>query len=101
MKRILGITTILMLSLGVISCEKFLAVDPPYAQDAENYFLTEEDYDNALTGAYDLLQSSFLSVWYSVNMYEYAFKNTVRPVVVSATARNIIISSTKSSIAFF
>lgn len=73
MKRVLAITTILIISLGVISCEKFLAVDPPYAQDAENYFLTEEDYDNALTGAYDLLQSSFLSVWIG----EIASDNTI------------------------
>ncbi|MEY3199864.1 MAG: hypothetical protein RJA13_1822, partial [Bacteroidota bacterium] len=31
--------------------------------DAENFFETPEDYDRALTGAYDLLQSSFLSLW--------------------------------------
>ena len=45
------------------SCEKFLSVDPPYAQDAENFFQTPEDFDRALTGAYDLLQSSFISLW--------------------------------------
>ncbi len=44
-------------------CNKFLDIDPPYAQDAENYFATEQDYDLALTGAYDLLQGSFLHVW--------------------------------------
>ncbi len=64
MKSILTITlTTVIISLGMIGCEKFLAVNPPYTQDAENYFLTEEDYRNALTGAYDLLQASFLSVW--------------------------------------
>jgi starch-binding outer membrane protein, SusD/RagB family len=51
---------LLFLSLG---CKKFLTVDPPYLQDAENFFLTPEDYDRALTGAYDLLQGSFMSVW--------------------------------------
>jgi hypothetical protein len=45
------------------SCEKFLSVDPPYAQDAENFFQTPEDYERALVGAYDLLQSSFLTLW--------------------------------------
>ncbi|MFM7473077.1 MAG: RagB/SusD family nutrient uptake outer membrane protein, partial [Crocinitomicaceae bacterium] len=45
------------------SCKKFLSVDPPYAQDAENYFQTPDDYDRALTGAYDMLQGSFLSLW--------------------------------------
>jgi len=44
-------------------CKKFLAVDPPYTQDAENFFQTQEDYERALTGAYDLLQASFLTVW--------------------------------------
>ena len=63
MKKIFAITSALIISLGIIGCEKFLAVDPPYAQDAENYFLTEEDYQNALVGAYDLLQASFVSVW--------------------------------------
>lgn len=73
MKRIYVITLTIIISLGVIGCDKFLAVDPPYAQDAENYFLTEEDYYNALTGAYDLLQSSFLSVWIG----EIASDNTI------------------------
>jgi hypothetical protein len=45
------------------SCEKFLSVDPPYSQDAENFFQTQEDFERALVGAYDLLQGSFLSLW--------------------------------------
>ena len=48
-------------------------MDPPYVQDAENYFLTPEDYENALVGAYDLLQGSFLSVWIA----EIASDNTI------------------------
>lgn len=40
-----------------------MSVDPPYAQDAENYFQTPDDFDRALTGAYDMLQGSFLSFW--------------------------------------
>lgn len=62
MKKILILFTV-SLAIGITACKKFLDVDPPYAQDAENYFLTEEDYGRALTGAYDLLQASFLSVW--------------------------------------
>jgi hypothetical protein len=45
------------------SCEKFLDLNPLYTQDAENYFETPVDYERALTGAYDLLQSSFITVW--------------------------------------
>lgn len=46
-----------------LSCEQILDIDPQYTQDAENYFQTAEDYDNALTGAYDLLQTSYLTFW--------------------------------------
>lgn len=45
------------------SCEKYLDVQPPYAQDAENYFNSKEDYELALIGAYDLLQASYLTQW--------------------------------------
>ena len=45
------------------SCKKFLDIDPLYTQDAENFFENEADYDRALTGAYDLLQSSFGTLW--------------------------------------
>jgi hypothetical protein len=51
------------LLIGLFSCKKFLTVDPPYTQDAENYFKTPEDYERALVGAYDLLQTSFMSLW--------------------------------------
>lgn len=56
-----------------VGCEKFLDVSPPYAQDAENYFRTPEDYNMALTGAYDLLQSTFVNVWVG----EIASDNTI------------------------
>lgn len=52
-----------IIALFITSCKKFLSVDPPYAQDAENYFRTPDDYDRALTGAYDMLQGSFMSLW--------------------------------------
>ena len=46
-----------------LGCSKFLDINPPYTQDAENFFLNEEDYLRALTGAYDLLQGMFVSYW--------------------------------------
>lgn len=45
------------------SCEDMVDLDPQYTLDAENYFQSEDDYDNALTGAYDLLQTSYLTFW--------------------------------------
>jgi hypothetical protein len=58
--------TILFLVAIVVlftACKKYLNVDPPYAQDAENYFKTPDDFERALTGAYDLLQGSFVALW--------------------------------------
>ena len=65
MRRTKYIALVALAIIGTLSygCKKFLAVDPAYTQDAENYFQTPEDYENALTGAYDLLQGSFVSVW--------------------------------------
>lgn len=63
MKKIIYTLLITALVIGLPSCEKFLSVDPPYAQDAENFFQTPEDFDRALVGAYDLLQGSFLTMW--------------------------------------
>lgn len=73
MKTVLRIVAFLCLTLPFSSCDDFLDVNPPYAQDAENYFRTPEDYQRALVGAYDLLQASFLSVWIG----EIASDNTI------------------------
>ncbi len=61
-----SIYRIIMLTMGIYAfpaCESQLDIDPQYTQDAENFFVTSEDYDRALTGAYDLLQASYLTVW--------------------------------------
>lgn len=69
----LVVLALIMICTAPFGCKDFLAVEPPFTQDAENYFLTEEDYENALVGAYDLLQASFLSVWIG----EIASDNTI------------------------
>jgi len=58
-KQLIIIATCLLIT----ACSDFLEVDPPYTQDAENYFERPEDYERALIGAYDLLQGSFLNIW--------------------------------------
>lgn len=63
MKKIISTSLFFLLVTLVTSCEKFLNVDPPYTQDAENFFQTKEDYERALVGAYDLLQTSFMGLW--------------------------------------
>ncbi|MFY7945341.1 MAG: RagB/SusD family nutrient uptake outer membrane protein, partial [Crocinitomicaceae bacterium] len=62
--RKFGLINILLFCFVLFSgCEKFLSVDPPYSQDVENFFQSPEDYDRALTGAYDMLQGSFMTLW--------------------------------------
>ena len=63
MKKNILIVIVVAVSFLHAGCKKFLSVDPPYAKDAENYFQTPDDYDRALTGAYDMLQGSFVSFW--------------------------------------
>jgi len=55
----------LMLSLTVLtpSCDDFVDIDPYYALDADNYFNSPSDYEKALIGGYDLLQTSYLGLW--------------------------------------
>ena len=47
------------------SCDDFVEVDP-IPVTAEDFFNSPEDYDDALIGAYDLLQSTFWNVLTSV-----------------------------------
>ena len=63
MRTFLKYSFLTCMVIALSGCEKFLNVDPPYTQDAENFFQTKEDYERALVGAYDLLQGSFLSLW--------------------------------------
>ena len=55
------------------SCGDFLDVDPPYQISSETFFNSEDDYQQALIGAYDLLQSSYVNVL----MGEFASDNTL------------------------
>lgn len=54
---------LLTFSFATISCDDLVDLDPYYAQDADSYFNSPDDYQRALTGAYDLLQTSYLDMW--------------------------------------
>ena len=57
----------------MVACsDDFVRVDPNNV-DTENYFNSEEEYESALVGAYDLLQTSF----YNVLVGEIASDNTL------------------------
>lgn len=52
-----------MLSIGLVtSCsDSYVEVPPEYSIDSENYFNVEEDYEQAIVAAYDLLQTTYLN----------------------------------------
>jgi len=45
-----------------VSCNSFIDDLEPIAQDSDNYFNSEEEYNKALIGAYDMLQSTYLNI---------------------------------------
>lgn len=49
--------------MAAYSCEDIVDLEPQYAQDADSYFKTEADFELALIGAYDLLQTSYMTLW--------------------------------------
>ena len=51
--------TILALS---VSCDDFVDTTPKYQQDSGTYFNSEEDYNQALIGVYDILQTTYQNV---------------------------------------
>ena len=70
----ISIATLTLVSTLTVSCSDDF-VDRPieYSIDSENYFNSKLEYDNALIGAYDLLQSTFINVL----MGEIASDNTL------------------------
>lgn len=59
MKRI---SLLFILLIGVACSDDFVEVDPPFTVTSETFFQTEEDFENALVGAYDILQSTYINV---------------------------------------
>lgn len=59
----LTLASIGLLSTVVVSCsDEFVDRPAQYSIDAENFFNNKTDYEEALIGAYDLLQSTFINV---------------------------------------
>jgi len=57
----------ILLALGLLAfaaaCgDDFVDREPLYSIDSENYFNSEDDYNNALIAAYDLLQTTYVNV---------------------------------------
>lgn len=64
MKKYILLTSFLLLSIiTILSCtDDFVDREVQYSIDSENYFNSEQDYKDALVGAYDLLHASFMNV---------------------------------------
>jgi hypothetical protein len=54
--------TICLAGLLYSCSDEFAQPDPPYSVTSDNFFLSEEDYTNALIGSYDLLQATYVNV---------------------------------------
>lgn len=62
-KYIVLISVFLITITTILSCsDEFVDREAQYSIDSENYFNSEQDYQDALVGAYDLLHSSFMNV---------------------------------------
>lgn len=59
MKKI-SLLFVLLVSFGC--SDDFVEVAPPFTISSETFFQTEEDFENALVGAYDILQSTYINV---------------------------------------
>ena len=59
---LLLLPVLLTVVLGGGCKEEFVAREPVYSIDSENYFNAPADYENAVVAAYDLLQATYLNV---------------------------------------
>lgn len=62
-KIIIGCFLALVSGLTLNACDDKLDIDPLYSLDGGSYFNSQNDYELALVGAYDLLQTSYLNLW--------------------------------------
>ncbi len=60
-KKIIKIIAILVLTLSVNSCDDYLDITKVGEQNSENFFNSQQDYEDALIGVYDLLGTNYLS----------------------------------------
>lgn len=54
---------LILIAFALVSCsDDFVDEDPPFQLTSETFFETEDDFRNALVGAYDLLQATYINV---------------------------------------
>lgn len=62
MKGIKILISICLTGLTFSCSDEFAQPDPPFSVTSDNFFISEEDYSNALIGAYDPLQATYTNV---------------------------------------
>ncbi|KGL63856.1 RagB/SusD family nutrient uptake outer membrane protein [Polaribacter sp. Hel1_85] len=60
-KKIIKIIGFLVLAFSVNSCDDYLDITKEGEQSSENYFNSQQDYEDALIGVYDLLGTNYLN----------------------------------------
>ncbi|MDY0779518.1 RagB/SusD family nutrient uptake outer membrane protein [Tenacibaculum sp. IB213877] len=56
-----NISVIVLVIISIISCDDYLEITPEGKQNSENYFNSQQDYEDALIGVYDLLGTNYLN----------------------------------------
>lgn len=62
MKTYKFLLSLLLISLCLSCSDDFVRIDQPYTVTSESFFQSETDYTNALVGAYDLTQATYVNV---------------------------------------
>lgn len=62
MKSYIFLISICLLGMTFSCSDEFAQPDPPFSVTSDNFFLSEEDFSNALIGAYDPLQATYVNV---------------------------------------
>lgn len=65
-RRLTAFTYIVGMLTLLWSCDDFVDVQPINQINSDNFFNSETDYQEALVGAYDMLQSSYVNVMLSI-----------------------------------
>jgi len=56
------------ISIGTAGCKKFLTNDVPGAYPEDDFYKTDDDVTQAVTGVYDMMQAHYNSNWASIYM---------------------------------
>ncbi len=62
MKTYKLILSLFAISIAISCSDEFVEENAPYQVNSDSFFLSETDYNNALIGAYDLLQATYVNV---------------------------------------